>query len=60
MVQLLPPEQVFTSMIVLGELRRGIELVARRDRPQAEFLERWYAEMREGSTRACSPSTSPS
>ncbi len=42
----LPPEQVFTSVIVLGEIRRGIELIARRDRPQAEVLERWYTGMR--------------
>ena len=42
----LPPDQVFTSVIVLGEIRRGIELIARRDRPQAELLERWYTGMR--------------
>lgn len=42
----LPPDQVFTSVIVLGEIRRSIELIARRDRPQAELLERWYAGMR--------------
>ncbi len=34
-------------MIVLGEVRRGIELVARRDKRQAELLERWYASIRE-------------
>lgn len=43
----LSPQNVFTSVIVLGEIRRGIELVARRDRPQAEALERWYASVRE-------------
>ena len=42
----LPTERVFTSVIVLGEIRRGIELLARRDKPQAEVLERWYASMR--------------
>ena len=41
-----PPESVFTSVIVLGEIRRGIELVSRRDRTQAEALERWYSSMR--------------
>jgi hypothetical protein len=41
-----PKECVFTSVIVLGEVRRGIELVARRDKPQAEALERWYASVR--------------
>lgn len=43
----LPTELVFTSVIVLGEVRRGIELIARRDKPQAEGLERWYASIRE-------------
>lgn len=43
----LSPQNVFTSVIVLGEIRRGIELVARRDKPQAEALEHWYAAMRE-------------
>ena len=42
----IPPERVFTSVVVLGEIRRGIELVARRDKMQAELLERWYASMR--------------
>jgi predicted nucleic acid-binding protein len=43
----LPIEQAFTSVVVLGEIRRGIELVARRDKPQADALERWYATMRQ-------------
>src|SRR5712691_11607314 len=43
----MPNERVFTSVIVLGEVRRGIELVARRDKPQAEVLERWYASIRD-------------
>jgi predicted nucleic acid-binding protein len=42
-----PSERVFTSVIVLGEVRRGIELVARRDKRQAELLQRWYASIRE-------------
>ena len=42
-----PKEHVFTSVIVLGEVRRGIELVARRDKPQAAALDRWYASVRE-------------
>jgi predicted nucleic acid-binding protein len=41
------PESIFTSVIVLGEIRRGIELVTRRDKPQAEALEQWYALVRE-------------
>jgi predicted nucleic acid-binding protein len=43
----LPKERIFTSVIVLGEVRRGIELVARRDKPQSELLERWYSSVRE-------------
>ncbi len=43
----LSPQSVFTSVIVLGEIRRGIELIARHDRPQAEVLERWYASVRD-------------
>jgi predicted nucleic acid-binding protein len=34
-------------VVVLGEIRRGIELVARRDKAQSEVFERWYAAMRE-------------
>jgi predicted nucleic acid-binding protein len=41
------PERVFTSVIVLGEIRRGIELVSRRDKPQAEALAQWYDTVRE-------------
>ena len=43
----IPSERVFTSVVVLGEVRRGIELVARRDKPQAMLLDRWYADIRE-------------
>ena len=31
-------ERIFTSVVVLGEIRRGIELIARRDKPQASSL----------------------
>jgi len=40
------PENIFTSVIVLGEIRRGIELVAKRDKLRAEALEQWYSSMR--------------
>jgi toxin FitB len=43
----MPPENVFTSVIVLGALRRGIELVSRRDKRQAAALARWYDSVRE-------------
>ena len=32
---------LFTSVLVLGEIRRGIESVRRRDRHQAEALDQW-------------------
>lgn len=41
------PQSVYTSVIVLGEIRRGIMLVARRDRAQADALDQWYASMRQ-------------
>ena len=43
----IPRDQVFTSVVVLGEIRRGIELLARRDKAQAAVFERWYAAMRD-------------
>ena len=42
-----PSDRIFTSVVVLGEIRRGIELIARRDKPQASSLERWYASIRQ-------------
>lgn len=35
------PEEVYLSVLVVGELRRGVELVRRRDTRQAAALERW-------------------
>jgi len=32
---------LFTSVLVLGEIRRGIELIRRRDAPSALALEQW-------------------
>jgi toxin FitB len=37
-------EQLFTSVLVLGEIRNGIERIRLRDRAQAERLESWLAE----------------
>jgi predicted nucleic acid-binding protein len=42
----MPLDSVCTSVVVLGEIRRGIELIARRDKLQGDALERWYATMR--------------
>jgi predicted nucleic acid-binding protein len=35
------PEDIHLSVLVVGELRRGVELVRRRDTRQAAALERW-------------------
>ena len=39
------PDELFVSVITLGELRRGIDNVARRDRPAALTLNRWFHRM---------------
>jgi predicted nucleic acid-binding protein len=36
-------EGLFLSVLVIGELRRGIERIARRDEASAEVLDRWLA-----------------
>ena len=35
------PDEIFLSVLVVGELRRGIESIRRRDPKQAAALERW-------------------
>lgn len=40
-------EPLFLSVMVLGEVRRGIELLRGRDAATAAALERWLAETRE-------------
>jgi hypothetical protein len=35
-----------TSVLVIGEIRRGIDLLRRRDRQQAASLERWLERVR--------------
>jgi toxin FitB len=41
-----PVEEMGTSVIVLAEIRGGIELKRRRDQEQAKSLDRWFAQMR--------------
>jgi predicted nucleic acid-binding protein len=36
-----PDADLFTSVLVIGEIRRGIESIRRRDRHQAEALGQW-------------------
>jgi predicted nucleic acid-binding protein len=39
------PEEVFLSVVTLGELRKGIENIRRRDEPSAHVLEAWFQEL---------------
>ena len=41
-----PVDKIGTSVIVLAEIRRGIELKRRRDPEQAKSLDRWFTQMR--------------
>jgi toxin FitB len=41
-----PVEEIGTSVLVLGEIRRGIELKRRSDPEQARALDRWFSQMR--------------
>ncbi len=39
-------EAIYLSVVTVGELRRGVELIRHRgDEPQAELLERWLADV---------------
>src|SRR3954462_12231036 len=41
-----PVEDIGTSILVLAEIRRGIELKRRSDPQQARSLDRWFSQMR--------------
>lgn len=41
-----PVEQIGTSVLVLAEIRHGIELKRRNDPEQAKSLDRWFSQMR--------------
>lgn len=40
-----PPEDLFLSVLVAGELRQGVERLRLRDPAQAQRLERWLTEL---------------
>jgi toxin FitB len=40
-----PTDELFVSVLVIGEIRQGIERLARRDPDQAAALEMWLAEL---------------
>jgi predicted nucleic acid-binding protein len=54
-----PMEQLFTSVLVLGELRRGIENLRRRDVVGAGVLEKWHREIEITYEERILPITSP-
>jgi predicted nucleic acid-binding protein len=39
------PEEIYLSVLTLGEIRKGIENIRRRDKPAAEALESWLHEL---------------
>lgn len=41
-----PVDEIGTSVLVLAEIRRGIDLKRRKDSGQAVALDRWFAQMR--------------
>lgn len=44
----LAPDELFLSVLVVGELRRGIERIRRRDPKTAQALDRWLAGLAAG------------
>ncbi|HUC23836.1 MAG TPA: type II toxin-antitoxin system VapC family toxin [Streptosporangiaceae bacterium] len=43
-----PADRLFLSVLVIGEVRQGIERLARRDATQAETFERWLNQLIHG------------
>ena len=41
-----PDEAMFTSVLVLGEIRRGVERLRRKDAAQAKLLAKWLEQIR--------------
>ncbi len=42
------PEELYTSVLVMGEVRRGIESIRRRDAASAMALEHWLGRLADG------------
>jgi predicted nucleic acid-binding protein len=43
-----PADQLFLSVLVVGEIRQGIDRLAQRDAAQAEIFERWLSQLADG------------
>jgi predicted nucleic acid-binding protein len=41
----IPTDNLYISVLVLGEIRKGVESIGRKDPAQAAALERWLAEV---------------
>ena len=54
-----PADQLFLSVLVVGEIRQGIERLARRDRAQAEIFESWLRQLVDGYGDRLIPITAP-
>src|ERR1700756_652292 len=54
-----PADRLFLSVLVVGEIRQGIDSLARRDRAQAEVFERWLSELVDGYRDRLVPITAP-
>lgn len=52
-------EDLFLSVIVVGEIRRGIELIRRRDAAAAHALDRWMARLLAGFEERILPVDAP-
>ena len=44
----LAEDEIFLSVLTIGELRRGVELIRRRDATSADRLDAWLAEVASG------------
>jgi predicted nucleic acid-binding protein len=52
-------EDLFLSVIIVGEIRRGIELIRRRDTAAAHALDRWMARLQAGFEERILPVDGP-
>jgi toxin FitB len=43
-----PADELFLSVLVVGEIRQGIDRLARRDPAQAEIFENWLSQLVDG------------
>lgn len=55
----LESDEIFLSVIVLGEIRRGIESIRRRDRVSATSLDRWLRQITGSHNDRILPVTAP-